>query len=111
MAKAVKRKGTAPPRAGNKRVAVKSRKPSRKNKTGESRQRRLTEQSVKTYRMFPCWNPVFLLLLRVPTYLIGSGQSSTAGKAQIPVRAIPRDSLRGALPRWFRSSAKNSSNA
>jgi phosphoribosyl-ATP pyrophosphohydrolase len=35
MAKAVKRKGTAPPRAGNKRVAVKSRKPSRKNKTGE----------------------------------------------------------------------------
>src|ERR1700738_2942838 len=35
MAKAVKRKGTAPPRAGNKRVAVKSRNPSRKNKTGE----------------------------------------------------------------------------
>src|SRR5205807_5873647 len=35
MAKAVKRKSTAPPRAGNKRVAVKSRKPSRKNKTGE----------------------------------------------------------------------------
>src|SRR5467141_1810325 len=35
MAKAVKRKGTAPPRAGNNRVAVKSRKPSRKNKTGE----------------------------------------------------------------------------
>jgi hypothetical protein len=35
MAKAVKRKGTAPPRAGNKRVAVKSRKPSRKNETGE----------------------------------------------------------------------------
>jgi carbon monoxide dehydrogenase subunit G len=42
---------------------------------------------------------------------IGSGQSSTAEKAQIPVRAIPRDSLRGALPRWFRSLAKNSSNA
>ena len=35
MAKAVKRKGTAPPRAGNRWVAVKSRKPSRKNKTGE----------------------------------------------------------------------------
>src|SRR6478736_662332 len=31
--------------------------------------------------MFPCWNPVFLLLLRVPTCSIGSGQSSTAGKA------------------------------
>jgi phosphoribosyl-ATP pyrophosphohydrolase len=35
MAKAVKTKGTAPPRTGNKRVTVKSRKPSRKNKTGE----------------------------------------------------------------------------
>ena len=35
MAKAVKRKSTAPPRAGNRWVAVKSRKPSRKNKTGE----------------------------------------------------------------------------
>src|SRR5438105_14371057 len=35
MAKAVKRKGAAPARTGNKRVAVKSRKPSRKNKTGE----------------------------------------------------------------------------
>jgi phosphoribosyl-ATP pyrophosphohydrolase len=35
MAKAVKRKGTAPPRTGNKRVAVKSRKPSRKSKTGD----------------------------------------------------------------------------
>jgi phosphoribosyl-ATP pyrophosphohydrolase len=35
MAKAVKRKGTAPLRTGNKRVAVKSRKPSRKSKTGD----------------------------------------------------------------------------
>jgi len=35
MANAVKRKSTTSPRTGNKRVAVKSRKPSRKTKTGE----------------------------------------------------------------------------
>jgi hypothetical protein len=112
MAKAVKRKGTAPPRAGNKRVAVKSRKPSRKNKIGEvtsAAPNGAVGQDLSDVSML---EPRVIAAIASPDVLdrlwtiIDSRKGADPG-ASHSARLLAR----GTPHRWFRSSAKNSSNA
>jgi outer membrane biosynthesis protein TonB len=107
MKKAAKKKKDAPtPRAGKKRATAKVRKPRRKNEIASVPHEDAIGQDLGDKSLLKS-----SALTAGPTYLTGSGQLLTAGKISMPRSATRRSSLLGVLPKLFRSSAKNSSNA